>query len=103
MEKDKFIRFKAVEKILNDNSFYGLTVKRENNGRLLYRYASIKYHNVEIKVLTLKLDPTKVKSDKIVLGIKFNENEINGWKDFINAISFKQLYSLNKYGHFKGY
>ena len=42
----------------------------------------------------MRLDPSKIQSDKIVLGIKFNDIEIGGWNDFINEL--KHVYKYNK-------
>ena len=83
MNKDKFIYYSSVDKVLKDDNFFGLTAKRnKETNRILYNYRNIKYPNVLISVLTMKLDPTNILSDKIVLGIKFNDVEIEGWKEF---------------------
>ena len=95
MNKNKFIDYEAVDKILEDNYFYGFTAKRNRKtNRILYTYRSVRYPNVLISVLTMKLDPSKIQSDKIVLGIKFNDIEIGGWNDFINELKF--VYKYNK-------
>lgn len=94
MEKNNFILYKNTEKILNDNMFFGFTVKREKNNRLVYKYHSVKYPKVTIQVLTLKLKPNQIPSEKIVLGIKFNDTEINGWKELVKGL--KEMYKFNK-------
>ena len=95
MNKSKFIYYKAVDKILENNYFFGFTAKRNKEAnRILYTYRSIRYPNVLINVLTMRLDPSKIQSDKIVLGIKFNDIEIGGWNDFINEL--KHVYKYNK-------
>lgn len=95
MNKSKFIYYKAVDKILENNYFFGFTAKRNKEAnRILYTYRSVRYPNVLINVLTMRLDPSKIQSDKIVLGIKFNGIEICGWNDFINEI--KHVYKYNK-------
>ena len=95
MSKSKFIYYKAVNKILENNYFFGFTAKRNKEAnRILYTYRSIRYPNVLINVLTMRLDPSKIQSDKIVLGIKFNDIEIGGWNDFINEL--KHVYKYNK-------
>lgn len=95
MSKSKFIYYKAVDKILENNYFFGFTAKRNKEAnRILYTYRSIRYPNVLINVLTMRLDPSKIQSDKIVLGIKFNDIEIGGWNDFINEL--KHVYKYNK-------
>ena len=95
MNKSKFIYYKAVDKILENNYFFGFTAKRNKEAnRILYTYRSVRYPNVLINVLTMRLDPSKIQSDKIVLGIKFNGIDICGWNDFINEI--KHVYKYNK-------
>jgi hypothetical protein len=102
MSKNKFIYYKAVDKILEDNNFFGFTAKRyKKTSRILYTYHSVRYPNVLIGVLTMKLDPTKVQSEKIVLGIKFNDIEISGWNDFINELKFVHKYNRKDYGNTK--
>lgn len=87
MSKSNFIYYKSVVKVLEDNTFYGITAKRnKKTNRILYTYCSIKYPKVAISVLTMKLDPSNIQSDKIVLGIKFNDKEVEGWNDFINEL-----------------
>ena len=95
MSKSKFIYYKAVDKILENNYFFGFTAKRnKKTNRIFYTYRSVRYPNVLINVLTMRLDPSKIQSDKIVLGIKFNDIEIGGWNDFINEL--KHVYKYNK-------
>lgn len=94
MSKNKFIYYKAVDKILEDNYFFGFTAKRnKKTNRILYTYRSVKYPKVLISVLTMRLDPSKIQEDKIVLGIKFNDIEIGGWNDFINELKFVYKYN----------
>lgn len=102
MSKNKFIYYKAVDKILGDNSFYGFTAKRnKETNRILYTYRSVRYPNVLISVLTMRLDPSKIQSDNIVLGIKFNDIEIGGWNDFINELKYVGKYNRKDYGNSK--
>lgn len=97
MSKNKSIYYKAVDKILEDNYFFGFTAKRnKETNRMLYTYRSVRYPNVLISVLTMRLDPSKIQSDKIVLGIKFNDIEIGGWNDFINELKFVHKYNKQK-------
>lgn len=97
MEKSNFIYHKSVVKILEDNYFFGFTAKRnKETNRILYTYRSVKYPNVLISVLTMRLDPSKIQSDKIVLGIKFNDIEIGGWNDFINKLKEITAYKPSK-------
>ena len=97
MNKNKFIYYKAVDKILENNYFFGFTAKRnKEENRILYTYRSVRYPNVLINVLTMRLDPSKIQSDKIVLGIKFNDIEIGGWNDFINELKFVHKYNKQK-------
>ena len=102
MSKSNFIYYKSVVKVLEDNTFYGFTAKRNRKtNRVLYTYRSIKYPNVLVSVLTMRLDPSKIQSDKIVLGIKFNDIEIGGWNDFINELKFVHKYNRKDYGNIK--
>ena len=100
MEKNNFIYYKEIANLLDKNTFYGFTAKRENN-RIRYTFRSVRYPNVLISVLTLKLDPSDVMSKKIVLGIKFNENEVNGFKDFVIELENLSKNYKKKYGNFK--
>lgn len=100
MSKNKFIYYKAVDKILEDNYFFGFTAKRnKKTNRILYTYRSVRYPNVLINVLTMRLNPSKIQSDKIVLGIKFNDIEIGGWNDFIDELKFVYKYNRKDYGN----
>ena len=102
MSKNKFIYYKAVDKILEDKYFFGYTAKRnKKTNRILYTYRSVRYPNVLISVLTMRLDPSKIQEDKIVLGIKFNDIEIGGWNDFINELKFVYKYNKKDYGSTK--
>jgi hypothetical protein len=97
MSKNKFIQLEAVENILESKSFFGYVAKRNKKAnRILYTYRSAKYYNVTISVLTMRLDPTNVLSDKIVLGIKFDDTEINGWNGFINKLKEITAYKPSK-------
>ena len=44
----------------------------------------------------MRLDPSNVLSDKIVLGIKFGDTEVNGWNDFINKLKEITAYKPSK-------
>lgn len=102
MEKSKFIYYKSVEKILGDNSFYGFTAKRNRKtNRVLYTYRSVKYPNVLVSVLTMRLDPSKIQSDKIVLGIKFNDKEVKDWNGFVNKLKDITTYKKKNHGDTK--
>jgi len=97
MSKNKFIYYKAVDKILGDNYFFGFTAKRnKETNRVLYTYRSVRYPNVLISVLTMRLDPSKIQSDKIVLGIKFNDKEVEDWNGFINKLKEITTYKPSK-------
>ena len=97
MSKNKFIQLEAVENILESKSFFGYVAKRNKKAnRILYTYRSVKYYNVTISVLTMRLDPSNVLSDKIVLGIKFGDTEINGWNEFISKLKEITAYKPSK-------
>lgn len=97
MSKNKFIYYKAVDKILRDNYFFGFTAKRnKKTNRVLYTYRSVRYPKVLISVLTMRLDPSKIQSDKIVLGIKFNDKEVEDWNGFINKLKDINTYKKKK-------
>ena len=97
MSKNKFIQHEAVENILESKTFFGYVAKRNKKAnRILYTYRSVKYYNVTISVLTMRLGPTDVLSDKIVLGIKFGDTEVNGWNDFINELKTITTYKKKK-------
>lgn len=95
------IRFKAVEKLLQKNNFFGITAKR-NNGRIEYTYISILYHYVTFKVLTARLNTNDIISEKIVLGIKVNGKELKGWNEFIDSVTnAHKIHNKVKYGKLK--
>jgi len=86
MDKEGFIKYADVVKLLEDNDYYGLTVKRigKHGTRLKYKFVSIKWYTIDIEVETLRLD-----GDKIIVGITFDGEEINGFnafKDKFNGI-----------------
>ena len=87
-----FIHFDAVRKVLERNKFFGFTAKREN-GRIEYTYISVPYHHVTFKVLTTRLNSKDILSKKIVLGIKVNGQELQGWNDFMETV--KNVYKLD--------
>ena len=102
MSKSNFIYYKSVVKVLEDNTFYGITAKRNRKtNRILYTYRSIKYPNVLISVLTMRLDPSKIQSDKIVLGIKFDDKEVEDWNGFINKLKDITTYKKKNHGNTK--
>ena len=79
MNKESFIKYADVVKLLEENDYYGLTVKRigKHGTRLKYKFASIKWYTIDIEVETLMLE-----GEKIIVGITFNGEEINGFKAF---------------------
>lgn len=94
MKKENFITYDKILKTLKDNTFYGFTVKRVGDNKVTYTFVSCKWNNITITVDTLKLNPKKIPSDKIVLGINMNETQLDTFKDFIDAM--KNLYKINK-------
>jgi hypothetical protein len=102
MSKNNFIYYKTVNKILEDNNFFGIIAKRNRGAnRILYTFHNIRYPNVIVKVLTMRLEPNDIKSEKIVLGIKFNETEVEGWKEFINKLKDITTYKKKNHGDTK--
>lgn len=102
MSKNNFIYYKSVVKVLEDNTFYGITAKRNRKtNRVLYTYRSVKYPNVLVSVLTMRLDPSKIQSDKIVLGIKFDDKEVEDWNGFINKLKDITTYKKKNHGDTK--
>lgn len=98
MEENNFIFFKKIEKILEDNYFFGFTAKHiKNTTKIVYTYQNIKYPKIIIKILTTKINPHK----QIVLGVKFDGKKINEWNDFINALNNIYIYNKKKYGNAK--
>ena len=85
MGKEQFVDFNRVRKVLEDNGFFGFTCKR-GDGRLTYSYRSISYHCVLITVVVAKLQPKDLNSRKIVLTIKINGKNLEGWEDFKRKI-----------------
>lgn len=97
LNPNNFILFKDVEKVIHDNDFYGFTAKRnEDRTKVLYTYHSVKWPNILISVLTMKLNPQEIPSTKIVLGIKFNDEKVETWNDFIAYLKHQHLREVNK-------
>jgi hypothetical protein len=44
----------------------------------------------------MRLDPSKIQSDKIVLGIKFDDKEVKDWNGFINKLKDITTYKPSK-------
>jgi transposase len=93
--KEELITLKEVQEELEKNNFFGFTAKRdkEHKNRIEYTFTSIKWNKDSYAIKVLKLGELG-KSEKIVIGITYNGNEINGWEDLIN--SFKQLGKKHK-------
>ena len=87
MEKEKFITYSKVIRILKNNSFYGILAKRVGNKRVSYTFVSYKWHPTTIVVDTLKISL----NEKIVLGINVNGKQLGTFKDFIYEM--KNLYN----------
>ena len=83
MDKTEFVKYDDVVKILNENDYYGLIVKRldKQRRRMIHTFSSIKWYTIDIEVESLKLD-----GEKIVIGIKFDGEEINGIDNFKRRI-----------------
>ena len=83
MEDSGFIKYDTVKEILEDASFFGFTASREDGGRrITYHFKSVKWYRTNISVTVLKLEPGKPLSEKIVIGIKFNGEDVEGIGDF---------------------
>jgi len=95
MTKENFIKYNHIHKMLNDNGFFGLNAKRINNGRITYSFKNIRWNNFLVNVETLKLNPQEITSEKIVLGIKVNDKQLDTLKDFIKFLKFPP--SIKKY------
>ncbi len=93
MEKNSFIHYKGVKKILENHQFQGFTAKRENN-KITYRFISIKWQYVTVSVETIRLNPNNLKSPRIVTAIRFNDTVTNDWKEFMEYL--KNIYKTNK-------
>ena len=88
MEESGFVKYDTVLTILKDAGFFGFTVHREAEGRrIIYNFRSVKWYRTKITVSTLKLEPKKVNSRKIVIGIEINGENINGIGDFRERIT----------------
>ena len=87
MEDTGFIKYKTVHEILNNNGFYGHTAKKEEKGRrITYRFFNIRWTWLTISVTTLKLEPKNPASEKIVINIKFNQDDIEWIENFRRKI-----------------
>lgn len=88
MDKEKFINYDKILKMLNDKQFFGFKAKRGDNGRITYSFKNIRWNNFLVIVETLKLNPKKIPSNKIVLGINVNGEQLDTLKDFIGFLNF---------------
>jgi hypothetical protein len=95
------MNFKKIDSILRDNGFFGSTIKREENERLIYKYRSIRYYSIEVSVIVARVDKNTFGYDKMVLSISFNDRDINEYKDFITAM--KGLHVLHNKERIKLY
>ena len=87
MEETGFVKYDTVKSILEDAGFYGFTVHVEEHGRKhTTTFLSVKWNKTVIKVTTLKLEPNKLGSPKIVINIDFNGRNVEGIGDFKKAI-----------------
>jgi hypothetical protein len=83
MEEAGFVKYETVLAILKDAGFFGFTAHREAEGRrVVYSFRSVKWYRTKITVTILKLEPKKIGSKKIVIGIDINGENINGIGDF---------------------
>jgi hypothetical protein len=99
-----FIYFDLVQRVLEKNKFFGFTAKRDK-GRIEYTYLSVPCHHLTFKVLTTRLHQKDITSKKIVLGIKLNDKELEGWNEFMDAIAnankLQVKINKEKYGNSK--
>jgi hypothetical protein len=87
MEEAGFVKYETVLAILEDAGFFGFTAHREAEGsRIVYAFRSVKWYRTKIAVTILKLEPKKIGSKKIVIGININGEDINGIGDFKSRI-----------------
>lgn len=103
--EERFITFDTVRKELEKMHFFGFTVKREkeHKNRIEYTFRSVWWYTITYTVKVLKLGELG-KSDKIVIGIISNGEEINGLEELFN--SFKELgkkHNILKKNEFKDY
>jgi hypothetical protein len=92
METNNLIQENKVREELDKYGFFPLFTKRnKEKNKLVTTYLSIKYPYTTIKTQTLRIKPHE---DKILLGIKINEQEITNWKDLI--YNLKHIYKFNK-------
>lgn len=79
MDTSAFVKYEDIVKLLQENDYYGLTVKRLDSSRLRHKitFASIKWYTIDIEVQTLKLD-----GDRIVVGTWIDGKETDGFDNF---------------------
>ena len=96
MKEKKFIPFKVAEQVLAEKTFYGFTAKRKQNSRIIYRFKSVKWPYIMVRILTFKLDADDIQSERIILGVKINEKEMTGWKEFMTELTELTKYKPRK-------
>jgi TRAP-type uncharacterized transport system substrate-binding protein len=94
MKQEKFILYKDIKKILEDNGFYGFTARNIDKYNITYTFISTIWFKVTITVETLKIGEERVDENKIVLGMVVNKKRINTMKEFLETM--KNLYKIQK-------
>ena len=83
MDTSGFIKYDIILKLLDENDYFGFKVGRigKRGTRLRYTFASVKWYTIDIEVEVLKLE-----GERIVTGIKFDNEEVNGLDNFRRRI-----------------
>jgi hypothetical protein len=81
MEKEGFVTYPEIVKILEDNDYRGFTVSRKGTNKYRTTFISVKWYTIDITVESLKLDGVR-----IVSGIEFNGEKLENYEAFTKRL-----------------
>ena len=80
MEKEGFITYPEIVKILENNDYSGFTASRNGN-KYKTTFVSVKWYTIDIAVESLKLN-----GERIVYGIEFNGEKLEDYEAFTKRL-----------------
>ena len=80
MEKEGFVTYPEIVKILENNDYRGFTASRNGN-KYKTTFVSVKWYTIDITVESLKLDGVR-----IVSGIEFNGEKLENYEAFTKRL-----------------
>lgn len=80
MEKEGFVTYPEIVKILENNDYRGFTASRNGN-KYKTTFVSVKWYTIDITVESLNLN-----CEKIVYGIEFNGEKLEDYETFTKRL-----------------